>query len=191
MFKIPPRFKSVPAIDKLQEMFWYVAYIGVPKNLLVIESSLNKCGIPEYALWVPVYQEYTRLRNHMLLVDMLIYPGYAFVGLRSKSDVRNIRGHLKGESEGKCGVLGEGLDGITKDEMRQVLSVCTNYSSYDKPLSAVKAGDHVIIAYGPLAGIPAEVKSVRQNGKVSLLAFFLNREITVETNIMDITCSED
>jgi transcription antitermination factor NusG len=191
MFKIPLRFKTIPAVDKLRDMFWYVAHVGVPKNLLVIERKLKKCDFPEYMLWVPVYQEYARLRNHMLLVDMLTYPGYAFVGLQNKSDVISLRAQLSAESEDICGILGEGTDSITDNELRQVINVCSNYNSYATPLSSVKAGDHVIIAYGPLSGIPAEVTEVRQNGKVSLLAFFLNREIKVETTIMDITCSED
>ena len=191
MFKIPNKFKATPDIDKLQEMLWYVVSVGVPKQLLVVESSLKKCGVPDYCLWCPTYPEYTRLRNQMTLIDRMLYPGYCFLGLRELTDVLNARGHLKGESDGKCSVLGETTAPISREELEQVLSVCSAYCSPDRPFSSIKVGDNVVIHSGPLSGIPATVKDMRKNGKITLLAFFLNREITVETTILDVVCEED
>ena len=191
MFKISSKYKAVPNVTDLQRMSWYVVYAGVPKQLLVIDASLKKCDIQESCLWCPTYPQYTRSKNQMLLLDRMLYPGYCFLGLVNPQDVLSIRGYLDNESEGKCSILGEGTRPISHEELEQILSVCSTYNSDERPFSAIQVGDQVVIHSGPLSGIPATVKDMRRNGKVTLLAFFLNREIQVETTVLDVVCEED
>jgi len=126
-----------------------------------------------------------------LLVDIPIYPGYAFTGFPDQESVRTARNQIFNDSGGQCTILGEGNIYLEKDELKQVVNVCNSYSSYKRPLSSVKKGDHVTIVSGPLSGTQAEVQRVSQGGKVILLAFFLGREISVETSILDISTQED
>lgn len=184
MVKLSSRVKKIPSLEALQQLKWYVVFVGTANNIRGIENILKDNDISNGVVWAPTFQEYHKFRSHLVAIDKLLYPGYVFVGFENIAQVGIFLRELSSESKGL--LLGDGAVCLTMDEINDVLSVVNRLSEAPKMMIDIKTGDQVTINSGPLSGLPATVTSVTDSGDVVLNIFFLSRELEVKTTILDI-----
>ena len=182
--KLSLNVKKLPSLDALYNLKWYVVFVGTLTNINSIESLTNQKTFKDSIVWAPTFQEYCKLRSHLILVDRLIYPGYIFVGFVNDHQLASFLKKVSAERKGT--LLGDGVVCLLPDEVKDVFSVAVKYSTAPKVMFDVKPGDHVTISSGPLSGLPAQVRDIKPSGDVTLTVFFLSRELTVKTTILDI-----
>ena len=188
MIKLSTRVKKVPSLESLQYLHWYVVFIGTSNNIISIENILKTNDIPNGIVWAPTFQEYHKFRSHLILVDRLLYPGYVFLGIETTAQLGAFLKDLSNESKGL--LLGEGSVCLTQEELTDVLEVVHRLSEIPTMTYDIHPGDQVTISSGPLSGLPATVTDVEVTGATTLKVFFLSRELTVKTSVLDIQSYE-
>lgn len=181
MLKIPEHYTRIPAIEQREDLKWYVVHVGVPKNIPSVEAAVSE--VAGSCLWVPVYKEYKKLRSHLILVDYLVYPGYIFVGVPASDDIKRVCDFLDYTTKGYV-VCPEVC--LSREEMDGVYHCAVSCGDSLGVSSTIEVGSTVMITAGPFAGLAGEVIKVRQNGVVELQVFFLNRDMRVQTTVLDI-----
>jgi len=184
MIKIASNVKQLPTLTNLTSLNWYVLFIGTVNNLSGITTLLENTCSQANRLWVPTYQEYCKYHSHVILVDRLVYPGYSFIGFSDNLQLGMFL-HEIGQTH-KGVILGDGLSSLSKEEIQNILEISSKFIDTPKVMFDIKVGDQVIISSGPLTGLPATITELKASGNVTLRVFFLSRELTVRTSVLDI-----
>jgi len=181
MWRIPDQYSEIPKLDT-QTLSWYVLSLTTLDKLEYV-LRLVKEDHPENILWIPIYKEHKRLReqsNQIILVDKLIYPSYAFVGVKKNIvDIAKLATQLSNNGYGE--LL---RPQIFPHELEQAVQVAYTMNESLRE-NKFKKGTNVMLTSGAFMGVTAEVVEAKKN-RVLLSASMGNKEIQIEVFVTDI-----
>lgn len=183
MQKLHSQYKVIPALEDYEKYSWYIAFVQVISNIQKTAVILRGMNI-DYKLWAPNYQEYCKIYFELILVDRLLYPGYVLIGVREDASFDLLNRDMNQNRLGY--MLGDYTCKIKRDEFIQMLRVSNKILDIPTGQFNVKVGDSIVISAGPCAGLNGVVKDISDDGQVTLSVFFMNREISVTTSVVDI-----
>jgi transcription antitermination factor NusG len=117
-------------------------------------------------------------------MDRLLYAGYIFIGLKNQMDF--VASNIKLLSSRKGYLLGTSSTCLSLEELDKVYKLSSTFSEVPRMMFNVKEGDTISIKSGIFSGLFGKVKNVRIDGRLTIQAFFMNRDVEINLSILDI-----
>lgn len=143
---------------------WYLVYTK-PRNELVARTNLQRQGFNTY---LPLQQQHKRKRNFYHIVTEPLFPRYLFIYLNSEIDdwskIHSTRGCV---SLVRFGAFPARVPNALIEYLQR-----EEADRFDQPIAAMphfKAGDHVRILEGILAGYEGVVQVKNNQQRITLL----------------------
>jgi transcription antitermination factor NusG len=155
---------------------WYA--IRVRRNSeQAVTKFLSAAG---YEAFVPTYRDQRQWTDRTKQIEVPFFPGYVF----SRLDVHNRLPVLKTPGVVEVVRFGEVLVPVADEEIASVQALVKSAVRV-RPWPYLNVGDRVIVDRGPLAGVEGILLATKDEHKLIVSVYLLQRSIAVE---IDVAC---
>lgn len=134
-----------------------------------------------YQLFVPTYKVRKTWSDRRKTLEMPLFPGYVFCRIQGEPS------GLIPSTPGVIRIVGQGKKPVPiPDEEIQALQRMINNNRDLEPYPYLNAGDRVVIARGPLAGISGIVVTMKSRQRLIVTVALIMRSVMVEIAVGDV-----
>jgi transcription antitermination factor NusG len=170
-------FDGLTLQDSFVEPLWYAAYTCANHEKRVV-AELGARNVEHF---LPLYSSMRRWKDRRVQLDLPLFPGYVFVRLALREQLRvvQIRSVVRLVGFG-------GLPTALQDTEMKIMRAGLSESLCAEPHPFLTVGRRVRITGGPFAGLKGILKRKKSNLRVIVSLELIQRSVALDVDVADI-----